>query len=100
MPGDPIMVEVELLADETIVIVADGVRPVGPEPEDEPVEMPTVKGNHDEYCSIDDATEGFNPHAAQAVIWTREQLSDDDRDWLRNLKYFRLATIFSIVPTV
>ena len=60
-------------------------------------EMPTVKGNHDEYCSIDDETEGFNPHAAQAVLWTREQLSEDDRQWLRDLKYFRLVTSFSIV---
>ena len=60
-------------------------------------EMPTVKGNHDEYCSIDDETEGFNPHAAQAVLWTREQLTDDDRQWLRDLKYFRLVTSFSIV---
>lgn len=60
--------------------------------------MPTVKGNHDEYCSIEDErTEGFNPHAAKAVVWTRDQLTAEDREWLRNLKYFRLVTSFSIV---
>lgn len=59
--------------------------------------MPTVKGNHDEYCSIDGELEGFNPHAAEAVTWTRKQLTDDDRQWLRDLKYFRMVTSFSMV---
>ena len=36
--------------------------------------MPCVKGNHDEYCSTKTNLEGFNPHAAEAVNWTREQL--------------------------
>ena len=30
--------------------------------------MPCVKGNHDEYCSIDEHTEGFNPAAAEADL--------------------------------
>ena len=59
--------------------------------------MPCVKGNHDEYCSSEDHLEGFNPHAAQAVQWTRKQLSDDDRKWLRDLKYVRLVASFSMV---
>jgi predicted phosphodiesterase len=33
--------------------------------------MPCVKGNHDEYCSSDEPLDGFNPHAAEAVNWTR-----------------------------
>ena len=28
--------------------------------------MPCVKGNHDEYCSSEEALDGFNPHAAEA----------------------------------
>ena len=28
--------------------------------------MPCVKGNHDEYCSMDGQLEGFNPNAAEA----------------------------------
>ena len=59
--------------------------------------MPFVKGNHDEYCSIDDAAEGFNPDAGEAVNWTRRQLSEVDRKWLRDLKYIRLVASFSIV---
>lgn len=59
--------------------------------------MPCVKGNHDEYCSTEEHTEGFNPHAAQAVTWTRQQLSDEDRQWLRDLKYLRMVTSFTIV---
>ena len=48
--------------------------------------MPCVKGNHDEYCSTDEQLEGFNPHAAEAVNWTRLQLNEDERLWLRELK--------------
>ena len=59
--------------------------------------MPCVKGNHDEYCSIDDATEGFNPDAGEAVNWTRGHLALEDRQWLRELKYIRLVASFSIV---
>jgi predicted phosphodiesterase len=59
--------------------------------------IPCVKGNHDEYCSSDDHLDGFNPHAAEAVQWTRQQLSDEDRKWLRDLKYLRLVASFSIV---
>ncbi len=59
--------------------------------------IPVVKGNHDEYCSTDDALEGFNPHAAEAVLWTRNQLTADDRQWLRELKYSRMVGSFTIV---
>ena len=59
--------------------------------------MPCVKGNHDEYCSVDMELEGFNPNAAEAVTWTRQQLTDDDRQWLRDLKYMRMVTSFTIV---
>jgi predicted phosphodiesterase len=59
--------------------------------------IPCVKGNHDEYCSSNDAMEGFNPAAAQAVAWTRKQLSEDDKQWLRDLKYQRMVNSFTIV---
>src|SRR5277367_6248647 len=59
--------------------------------------IPIVKGNHDEYCSSDDHLEGFNPHAAEAVIWTRNQLTAEDRQWLRDLKYSRMVANFTIV---
>ena len=59
--------------------------------------MPIVKGNHDEYCSADQNLDGFNAHAAEAVNWTRKQLSDEDRKWLRDFKYLRLVASFTIV---
>ena len=59
--------------------------------------MPCVKGNHDEYCSVDMELEGFNPNAAEAVTWTRQQLSNEDMKWLRDLRYIRLVASFSIV---
>jgi predicted phosphodiesterase len=59
--------------------------------------MPVVKGNHDEYCSSETDLEGFNPHAAEAINWTRDQLTDDDRKWLRELRYIRLVANFTIV---
>jgi predicted phosphodiesterase len=59
--------------------------------------IPCVKGNHDEYCSTDENLEGFNPHAAAAVDWTRQQLTLEDRQWLKELKYLRLVSSFTIV---
>ena len=59
--------------------------------------MPIVKGNHDEYCSSEMELDGFNAHAAEAVSWTRKQLSEEDRKWLREFKYLRLVASFTIV---
>ena len=61
------------------------------------MDIPCVKGNHDEYCSTEDHLEGFNPNAAEAVRWTRAQLSDEERAWLRDLKYTKLVHNFTIV---
>jgi diadenosine tetraphosphatase ApaH/serine/threonine PP2A family protein phosphatase len=45
-----------------------------------------VKGNHDEYASNSDKElEGFNPHAKQAVLWTKSRLSDAESKWLADL---------------
>ena len=59
--------------------------------------IPVVKGNHDEYCSSETDLEGFNPHAQEAINWTRNQLTNEDRKWLRDLRYIRLVASFSIV---
>jgi diadenosine tetraphosphatase ApaH/serine/threonine PP2A family protein phosphatase len=56
-----------------------------------------VKGNHDEYCSSETNLEGFNPHAAEAIQWTRQQLTEEDRQWLKELKYIRLVASFQVV---
>ena len=58
---------------------------------------PCVKGNHDDYCSADAPLDGFNPKAAKAVQWTRNQLTEDDRKWLQSLPYVLRVENFTIV---
>jgi predicted phosphodiesterase len=48
----------------------------------------TVKGNHDEYVSNDDEEMvGFNPHARAAVLWTKNQLTEEQRKFLADIRY-------------
>ena len=61
------------------------------------MEIPVVKGNHDEQASGDDDLNYFNPLAATAIDWTRKQLTADQKDWLRNLRYVRQVRDFTIV---
>ena len=42
-----------------------------------------MRGNHDRVCSWLTSTAGFNPVAAQAAEWTREQLTPGSLEWLR-----------------
>jgi predicted phosphodiesterase len=44
-----------------------------------------VRGNHDKACSGMMSLEGFNPVAAQAVMWTREELSAGNLQFLRDM---------------
>jgi diadenosine tetraphosphatase ApaH/serine/threonine PP2A family protein phosphatase len=59
--------------------------------------MPCVKGNHDEYSSTNHPLEHLNPRAAAAIDWTRRQLRETDKQWLRDLKHVRVVAGFSIV---
>lgn len=44
-----------------------------------------IRGNHDKACAgLDDASE-FNPFARLATLWTREALSPEHFEFLRNL---------------
>ena len=45
-----------------------------------------VKGNHDEQASEDTELAGFNAQAAMAIEWTRNNLTTEQRDWLRKLR--------------
>jgi diadenosine tetraphosphatase ApaH/serine/threonine PP2A family protein phosphatase len=58
---------------------------------------PVVKGNHDEEASVDTSLEGLNPLAARALHWTRDSLTTEDRQWLRDLKLVRQVRDFTIV---
>ena len=58
---------------------------------------PVVKGNHDEEASADSEIVGLNPLAQAALEWTRQTLSSDDKQWLRDLRLVRQVRDFTIV---
>jgi predicted phosphodiesterase len=61
------------------------------------MDCPTVKGNHDEDASGNHSLDSMNPVAASALEWTRLQLSDEQRQWLRRLRMVRQVTDFTVV---
>jgi predicted phosphodiesterase len=61
------------------------------------LKAPCVKGNHDEYASLDLPLTDFNSHAAKAIEWTRKHLTEHDREWLRNLPEVLHLEHFTIV---
>jgi predicted phosphodiesterase len=56
-----------------------------------------VKGNHDEEAYGDHSLDMMNPIAAHALAWTRKQLSEDKRSWLKNLRMIQQIEDFTIV---
>ncbi len=44
-----------------------------------------VRGNHDKACTDLMSLEGFNPIAGLAALWTRQQLTPDNLEFLRRL---------------
>ena len=58
---------------------------------------PTVKGNHDEEASGTHSLDTMNPVAAAALEWTRQQLSEEQRQWLMRLRMVRQVMDFTIV---
>jgi len=58
---------------------------------------PVVRGNHDHYCGMDENLTGFHPIAADVVDWTRKQLTEEQRAYLRNLRYVTRVETFTIV---
>jgi predicted phosphodiesterase len=61
------------------------------------LEIPCVRGNHDEYAVTNESLEGMNQRAASAMRWTREQLGERDKAWLSELRYVQLVAGFSLV---
>jgi len=59
--------------------------------------IPVVKGNHDEDASGAHSLDSMNPVAAAALEWTRAQLSEDQRVWLRRLRMVRQVEDFTVV---
>jgi diadenosine tetraphosphatase ApaH/serine/threonine PP2A family protein phosphatase len=44
-----------------------------------------VRGNHDRVCAGLSSALGFNPVAAEAVVWTRGHLTPENMEWLREV---------------
>ncbi len=61
------------------------------------MDCPIVKGNHDEQASLIESSRDFNELAEHAIEWTREHLTNDDKEWLRDLRLQRQVRDFSIV---
>ena len=56
-----------------------------------------VRGNHDHYVSHDECLEDFHPLAANVIDWTRRQLSREQIQYLKNLRFSRMVDGFTIV---
>jgi predicted phosphodiesterase len=55
-----------------------------------------VAGNHD-FAAVGKLNiDFFNTYARQSALWTREQLSENDREFLRNLKLVEYLDTFSV----
>ena len=53
------------------------------------IECITIAGNHD-FASVGKLSfEFFNTYAKKSAVWTKENLSKDNIEWLRNLQYKR-----------
>jgi diadenosine tetraphosphatase ApaH/serine/threonine PP2A family protein phosphatase len=61
------------------------------------MDCPIVKGNHDEQASLIESSRDFNELAEHAIEWTRENLTEEDKHWLRDLRLQRQVRDFTIV---
>lgn len=61
------------------------------------LECPVVKGNHDEQACLDASSRDFNDLAEQAINWTREHLTAEDKQWLTELRLTRQVRDFTVV---
>ncbi len=59
--------------------------------------IPVVKGNHDEQASLATSSRDFNELAERAIEWTRAQLSTEERQWLADLPLSRQVRDFTLV---
>src|SRR6266478_6634121 len=61
------------------------------------MDCPIVKGNHDEQASLSESSRDFNELAEHAISWTRDHLTDEDKEWLRELRLQRQVGDFTVV---
>jgi predicted phosphodiesterase len=61
------------------------------------LDCPIVKGNHDEQASLVESSNDFNELAERAIQWTRDNLTEEDKAWLRDLPLRKQVRDFTIV---
>jgi diadenosine tetraphosphatase ApaH/serine/threonine PP2A family protein phosphatase len=61
------------------------------------MKCPVVKGNHDEQATLAESSRGFNALAEAAINWTRAQLTEEDKQWLREMPFVQQVRDFTIV---
>jgi len=61
------------------------------------LDCPTVKGNHDEQACLGESSRDFNDLAEKAINWTRAHLTEQDKQWLAELRMTRQVRDFTIV---
>src|SRR5213082_56300 len=61
------------------------------------MDCPIVKGNHDEQASLSESSTDFNELAERAIEWTRGNLTEQDKEWLRTLRLQQQVRGFTIV---
>ncbi len=61
------------------------------------LDCPVVKGNHDEEASAETEIVGLNPLALSALLWTRDHLTGEDKQWLRDQRLIRQVHHFTVV---
>ncbi len=54
------------------------------------LEAPTVAGNHDYAVTGKLDVEFFNSYAKSAVLWTREQMDEEEMTWLKSLRLVQI----------
>jgi diadenosine tetraphosphatase ApaH/serine/threonine PP2A family protein phosphatase len=50
-----------------------------------PLALINVRGNHDRVCCGLTSSQGFNPVAAEAAEWTKNALTPENLEWLREM---------------
>ncbi|MBJ7391559.1 MAG: metallophosphoesterase family protein, partial [Chthoniobacterales bacterium] len=61
------------------------------------LDCPVIKGNHDEQAAMSGPLDGFTELAAAAMNWTRGQIGEQDKEWLRSLRLQRVIRDFTVV---
>ncbi|MBI4566503.1 MAG: metallophosphoesterase family protein [Planctomycetes bacterium] len=56
-----------------------------------------VAGNHDHAAIEKLNIDFFNAYARESALWTRRELSDEDKEYIRSLKLIETCDIFTVV---